>query len=83
MEWSENHIKVNHKIQHSEQMFFSCFVCDERKGATFWWRELITCTTETNEMEDPVNDGGLDNLELGLAEYAEGDAERTFNTYTS
>jgi hypothetical protein len=28
----------------------------------------VTWITETNEMEDPVNDGGLDNLELGLAE---------------
>lgn len=41
----------------------------------------ITCTTETSEMADPVSKGGLDNLELGLAEYADGVAERTFNAY--
>lgn len=41
---------------------------------------LRTCMTETNEMEDPVSDGGLDNLDLGLAEQADGEAERTFNT---
>lgn len=39
-----------------------------------------TWTTETREMEVPVKAGGLDSLELGLAEYAAGEAERTFNT---
>jgi len=28
-----------------------------------------------------VSDGGLVNLDFGLAEKAEGDAERTFNTW--
>lgn len=40
-----------------------------------------TCTTETKEILDPVSDGGLDNLLSGLAEYAEGEADRTFKTY--
>ena len=38
------------------------------KEQHFDGESYVTCTTETNEMEDPVNDGGLDNLELGLAE---------------
>ena len=33
-------------------------------------------------MADPIRVGGFDNLEFGLAEYAEGDAPRTFITYT-
>lgn len=40
----------------------------------------LTCRTDTNEIADPVSDGGWDNLAFGLAEYAEGDAERTFKT---
>lgn len=39
-----------------------------------------TCTTETRLIADPVSVGGVDNLDLGLAEYAEGEAERTFST---
>lgn len=42
-----------------------------------------TCTTETKDIVDPVREGGFDNLVLGLAEYAEEDAERAFNTYKS
>lgn len=41
----------------------------------------LTCKTETSEMADPVSDGGFDNLEIGLAEYAEGEADNTFKTY--
>lgn len=37
--------------------------------------------TETREIADPDNCGGLDSLDFGLAEYAEGDAERAFRTY--
>lgn len=40
-----------------------------------------TCITETNEIEDPVSDGGLVNLDFGLAEKAVADADRTFNTW--
>lgn len=43
----------------------------------------LTCITETKEIADPVSEGGLDNLELGLAEYAEDEAERTFKAYTN
>lgn len=39
-----------------------------------------TCTTETNDIADPMSNGGLESLLLGLAEYAEGEAERTFKT---
>lgn len=42
---------------------------------------LYTCTTETKEIADPVKVGGLDNLDFGLAEYAAGEADRTFSTY--
>ena len=31
-------------------------------------------------MAEPVSDGGFDSLDLGLAEYADGEAERTFST---
>lgn len=41
----------------------------------------MTCTTETNDIADPVRDGGFDNLDFGLAEYAEGEAPRTFIAY--
>jgi hypothetical protein len=41
---------------------------------------LQTCITETNEIEDPRSDGGLVNLDFGLAEKAVGDADRTFKT---
>lgn len=41
----------------------------------------FTCIIETNEIADPVSDGGFDNMDFGFAEYAEGEAERTFNTY--
>lgn len=41
---------------------------------------LYTCTTETKEIADPVKAGGLDNLDFGSAEYAAGEAERTFST---
>lgn len=55
----------------------------------YTWREreivkhYPTCTTETKDIADPVREGGFDNLVLGLAEYAEEDAERAFNTYKS
>lgn len=39
-----------------------------------------TCTTETKEIPDPVKVGGTDNLDFRLAEYAAGEAERTFST---
>lgn len=32
-------------------------------------------------MAGPLSEGGLDNLELGLAEYAEEEAERTLKAY--
>jgi hypothetical protein len=41
---------------------------------------MITCITETNDIADPVRDGGDDNLEFGFAEYADGEADRTFRT---
>lgn len=41
----------------------------------------MTCTIETNEIEDPVRAGGLDSLSLGLAEYDDEEPERTFRTY--
>lgn len=47
-------------------------------------RKSHTCTTETREILDPVSDGGVggvDNLDPGLAEYAESEADRTFNIY--
>lgn len=37
--------------------------------------------TETKDIEDPVSCGGFDSLDFGLAEYAEGDAERALSTY--
>lgn len=40
-----------------------------------------TCKTETSEIVDPTRDGGFANLELGSAEYAVEEAERTFRTY--
>lgn len=40
-----------------------------------------TCITETNEIADPRSEGGLVNLDFGLAEKAVGDADRTFNTW--
>ena len=43
-------------------------------------KKLITCITETNDIADPVSDGGDDNLVFGLAEYADGEADRTFRT---
>lgn len=43
-------------------------------------RQRQTCTTETKDIADPVSDGGFDSLAFGLAEYAEGDAERTLST---
>lgn len=39
------------------------------------------CTTETNDIMDPLSEGGFDSLDFGLAEYAEAEAERTFITY--
>lgn len=39
-----------------------------------------TCTTETKEIPDPVSVGGIDSVDFGLAEYAAGEAERTFST---
>lgn len=44
-------------------------------------KDKLTCTTETSDIAGPVRDGGFDNLEFGLAEYAEGEAPRTFKTY--
>lgn len=41
----------------------------------------MTCTIETNEIEDPVRAGGLDSLILGLAEYDDEEPDRTFRTY--
>lgn len=38
------------------------------------------CTTETRDIADPVSDGGLESFDFGLAEYADGEAERTFST---
>lgn len=43
--------------------------------------ELHACKIETKDIRVPVSDGGLDNLDFGLAEYAEGEAERTFSAY--
>jgi hypothetical protein len=40
----------------------------------------ITCITETRESAEPMRKGGLDNFVFGLAEYAEGEAVRAFNT---
>ena len=40
-----------------------------------------TCTIETNDIAEPVSKGGFDSLLFGFAEYAEGEAERTFKTY--
>lgn len=45
------------------------------------WGRRTTCTTETSEIADPARDGGVSSLELGFAEYAEEEAERTFKTY--
>lgn len=38
------------------------------------------CTTETKDIADPMSDGGLESFDFGLAEYAEGEAERAFST---
>lgn len=38
------------------------------------------CTIETKDIADPVSEGGVDSFDFGLAEYAEGEAERTFST---
>lgn len=40
---------------------------------------LATCTTETNDIAVPIREG-LESLVFGLAEYAEGEADRTFKT---
>ena len=53
-----------------------------RAGETKSERQF-TCTIETNEIADPVSSGGSENLESGLAEYADWEAERTFKTYKS
>lgn len=37
---------------------------DSQKKKNYW----LTWTTETNEIEDPVSDGGLVNFDFGLAE---------------
>ena len=37
--------------------------------------------TETSEIADPFSCGGLNSLDFGFAEYAEGDAERAFSTW--
>lgn len=39
-----------------------------------------TWTTDTKEIAEPVSSGGLDIADLGLAEHAAWEAERTFNT---
>jgi hypothetical protein len=41
---------------------------------------MITCITETNDIADPVRDGGDANLVFGFAEYADTEADRTFRT---
>lgn len=41
---------------------------------------MSTCITETNDIAVPVRDGGLVSLVFGLAEYAEGEADKTFKT---
>ena len=41
-----------------------------RAGETKSERQF-TCTIETNEIADPVSSGGSENLESGLAEYAD------------
>ena len=40
-----------------------------------------TCITETSDIADPVRDGGVASLVFGFAEYADGEADRTFKTY--
>lgn len=42
---------------------------------------LHACKTDTKDIPVPVSDGGLDSLDFGLAQYAEGEADRTFSTY--
>jgi len=39
---------------------------------------FLACTVETNEIVDPDRPGDLEISPLGFAEYAEGEAERTF-----
>lgn len=50
------------------------------KPKTKKYKKEQTCKMETKEVADPTRDGGFDNLEVGLAEYAVGEAEITFNT---
>jgi hypothetical protein len=44
------------------------------------YKTNITCITETKDIADPVRDGGDANLVFGFAEYADGEADRTFRT---
>jgi hypothetical protein len=42
---------------------------------------FLACITETSDIADPVRDGGDANLVFGFAEYADGEADRTFSVY--
>lgn len=53
--------------------------CDQARETSE--NQCNTCITETSDMADPVRDGGVANLVFGFAEYADGEADRTFKTY--
>jgi hypothetical protein len=50
-------------------------------SSTWDKHKSCTCITETSDIADPVRDGGEANLDFGFAEYADGEADKTFRTY--
>jgi hypothetical protein len=67
--------RIQAKVHQIKAIYCEFQACDTGEN------HYNTCITETSDIADPVRDGGDANLVFGFAEYADGEAERTFKTY--